>query len=550
MKSSQQTKPKGNINEISTPHSTDRSHSTSTSSESNQIDDDARLAMEIAENEAIIDRDCTSDAALAALLQRQFDIDYNKQLDKEQARRNGLSKVGVSLDRFKRDSSQNKFYDPDFIEDDWITDESDEVSVENDNERVVDVFEQSELKQRSRLVGRAGFVLDQDGNMITKHDIPTSSRKNMCKLMESKSDIKTGDGGAQKDNFMLNNYVYNKLKVHSKKSSRRANQREFDKKERENSLILTGDLQAIKLSPATKIIIDGLISNCSIEQLNGVIGHGKESTIFHATGRDIDDVPNQDIAIKIYKSDLNVAFKTRDSYNKSKCPTYKFDKPKSKNDSLNKWAERGYKNLKSMRKANINCPDPILLRKHVLIMSYLGDESSIPSPTLKDATLDTAQLRQSYDQVIEIMRQMYRTCDLIHGDLSEYNLLWHKNQVYVIDVSQSMSSSHPSANRFLYRDCKNILAFYERFNLNDILDVKSLFTDITGKSLDDKDVEFWCKIEDFPCNERIMDKQQQHQMQIGTANEDLDSNDGMPDRVAQILQPTSPLHTNELSASD
>lgn len=548
MKSSQ-SNPRSNFNDKTASELIGSSHARPTSSVTEQIDEDAKLAMRIAENEAIINRDCSSDAALASLLQRQFDLDYNKQLDKEQARRNGLSKVGVSLDNFKRNSSQNKCYDPKLIENDWLSDDSEDNLADQDDERVLDVFEQSKLKQRSRLVGRAGFVLDQDGNMITKHDIPTSSRKNMCKLMESKSDIKTGDGGAQKDDFMLNNYVYNKLKVHSNKSSRRANQRDFDKKERENSIQLASDLQAIKLRPASKIIIDGLMSNCSIEKLNGVVGHGKESTIFHATGRNIEDIPEHDIAVKIYKSDLNVAFKTRDSYNKSKCPSYKFDKPKSKNDSLNKWAERGYKNLKSLRKAHINCPEPILLRKHILVMSYIGD-GSIPSPTLKDANLDSTQLRQSYIQVLDIMRRMYQVCDLIHGDLSEYNLLWHRNQVYVIDVSQSMNSSHPSANRFLYRDCENILTFYRRLNLSDILGVKSLFEDITGKSLDHKDVEFWCKTEDFPCNERLMERQHGQQQQNGLTINNLDLDEELPDRVAQILQPTTPLSTNEVSVSE
>lgn len=487
-----------------------------------QVDEDALLAAKLAEGEAVQDRDCNSDATLALILQRQFDLEYDSQLKKQEDRLNGQSKVGISLDKFKRagtnpqrDDNESTLYD------------SDELCLEEklDSEMAWDVFEQSEIKRRSRMMGRSGFVLDEDGNMITKHDIPTSSRKNMCRLMELKTDIKTGDAGHIQDDFKITNYVYNKLKVYSKKNSRRESQRLCDKKERENAAILE-DIQSCKMSDATRAIMDGLLIAFKIEKLNGVIGHGKESTVFHATGRDHEDTPGREVAVKIFKSNNTMSFKTRDTYNKSKCPSYKFDKPRSKNDSLNKWAERGFKNLKLLRKANINCPDAISLKKHVLLMTFLGTDAN-PSPQLRVAQLDEVQLRESYEQVVDIMERMYKECQLIHGDLSEYNLLWHNNLVYVIDVSQSMFTSHPNANIFLFRDCKNIVEFYKKSGLSDILDEKSLFTLISGKDLIDKDVELLAKIEDFPCNEKLMKR-----------DENIDDKFGKTDSFPQMIEST------------
>lgn len=473
-----------------------------------QIDRDARMAAELAREETQKDRDCASDAALALILQKQFDLDYDSQLKKQEARLNGQSKVGVSLDNFKRSKSSHQFghYFGENDDDSLYDSDHQDLEFNIDSDLAAwDVFEQSELKQKSRMMGRAGFMVGEDGSLITKHDIPTTSRKNMCRLMELKTDIQTGDAGGSKDDFKLNNYVYNQLKVHSKKSSRRASQRMFLKRERENAAILE-DIQAVKMSDATRAIMDGLLIAYKIDKLNGVIGHGKESTVLHATGRDHEDTPGVELAIKIFKSDNMMAFKTRDTYNKSKCPSYKFDKPKSKNDSLNKWAERGFKTLKLLRRADINCPDAISLKKHVLVMTFLGNDAS-PAPQLKEADLDEAQLRSSYEQIIDIMERMYQKCDLIHGDLSEYNLLWHNEQVYVIDVSQSMFASHPNANIFLYRDCKNIMDFYQKSGLvGDVLDAKGLFKKICGKDLSDKEVELWSKIEDFPCNEKLMQR--------------------------------------------
>lgn len=54
------------------------------------------------------------------------------------------------------------------------------------------------------------------------------------------------------------------------------------------------------------------------------------------------------------------------------------------------------------------------------------------------------------------MRTMFHTCRLVHADLSEYNLLWYKRRLYVIDVSQSVEHDHPRALDFLRMDCKNV----------------------------------------------------------------------------------------------
>ena len=44
----------------------------------------------------------------------------------------------------------------------------------------------------------------------------------------------------------------------------------------------------------------------------------------------------------------------------------------------------------------------------------------------------------------------------MHADFSEYNLLWHENKVWVIDVSQSIENITFSGLEFLYRDCTNV----------------------------------------------------------------------------------------------
>ena len=60
------------------------------------------------------------------------------------------------------------------------------------------------------------------------------------------------------------------------------------------------------------------------------------------------------------------------------------------------------------------------------------------------------------DVLFQLMKNLYKKCKLVHGDLSEYNLLWHNCRVYVIDVGQSVLIDQSNAMEFLHRDCNNI----------------------------------------------------------------------------------------------
>ena len=105
----------------------------------------------------------------------------------------------------------------------------------------------------------------------------------------------------------------------------------------------------------------------------------------------------------------------------------------------------------------VRVPEVVILKKHVLVMSFLGQEGR-PAPKLKEAAerMSKADLESAYSQVVDMMGQLYAQCHLVHADLSEYNILWWQKEAWFIDVSQAVEPIHPSGLDFLLRDCVNI----------------------------------------------------------------------------------------------
>ncbi|XP_023244343.1 serine/threonine-protein kinase RIO3-like [Centruroides sculpturatus] len=420
--------------------------------------------------------DCSSDFLLAQMLQREYDLEQDAELERKEKKFNAGSKVSVSFKNYRR-VPQN------MISDDESTDE------DLDETKQEDTFEIAE--RQSPIVGKNG--ISRQGNTITtKHDLVRCARRNAHRLMEFPPGIITGDGGGF--DMQLSNHVYNKLKVHSISEGRRSHKL-HDKKEKSTAE------QAV--DPKTCLILYKLVNREYLESISGCISRGKEACVFHAFGgQNSEKVIPSECAVKVFKTTLN-EFKNRDQYIRD---DYRFKERFNKQNSrhvIHMWAEKEMHNLNRMRKAGLLCPEVVILQKHVLVMSFIGSDSR-PAPKLKDAKLSTSSLSDAYIQTIEIMKRMFKICNLVHADLSEYNLLWHKDQVWVIDVSQSVEPNHPQALEFLMRDCINVIEFFKKHFLPNIMTAKDLFKEICGISLPGEGAELLSQIQNYEKEEELL----------------------------------------------
>lgn len=146
------------------------------------------------------------------------------------------------------------------------------------------------------------------------------------------------------------------------------------------------------------------------------------------------------------------------------------------------WAEKEAANLHRMERAGLLCPRVVIQHKHILVMSFIGNDAK-PAPKLKDAMLSRKATEDCLQQVRSAMWTMYNTCMLVHADLSEYNLLYHQKKVYFIDVGQSVIPSHPRGDEFLYRDCVSIVRFFKTTGIDNVPTAPELFQEIAGRTI-------------------------------------------------------------------
>ncbi|XP_051879722.1 serine/threonine-protein kinase RIO1 [Pristis pectinata] len=229
------------------------------------------------------------------------------------------------------------------------------------------------------------------------------------------------------------------------------------------------------LDPRTRMILFKMLSRGVISQIHGCISTGKEANVYHATTNS-----GESRAIKIYKTSILI-FKDRDKYVSGE---FRFRHGYCKGNPrkmVRTWAEKEMRNLIRLQTAEIPCPEPIMLRSHVLVMGFVGKDD-MPAPLLKNAHLSESKARELYLIIIQYMRRMYKDARLVHADLSEFNLLYHNGGIYIIDVSQSVEHDHPCALEFLRKDCLNINEFFRKHDVA-VMTVRELFEFVTDPSI-------------------------------------------------------------------
>ncbi|UCD45183.1 MAG: serine protein kinase RIO [Candidatus Bathyarchaeota archaeon] len=198
-----------------------------------------------------------------------------------------------------------------------------------------------------------------------------------------------------------------------------------------------------------------LIHQKIIDEIFGVIKAGKEARIYW--GKDFEGT---DLAIKIYYTSTAEFRKGMMQYIQGD-PRFKRVR-KSPRGIIYTWTQKEYKNLQLVEAAGVNAPRPIAFQSNILVMTFIG-EDGVPAPLLREeAPLDPVQF---YSKLLDEMKLMYTKAGLVHGDLSEYNIMVWEESPVIFDVSQALLISHPLADTLIQRDITNVNSYFKKLDI-------------------------------------------------------------------------------------
>ena len=207
-----------------------------------------------------------------------------------------------------------------------------------------------------------------------------------------------------------------------------------------------------------------LIAEGLVDEVVGQLMSGKEATVYVVRcGEEIR-------CAKVYKDARQRSFRKSASYQEGR---------KVKNSRQARAMEKGSRYGRQMQEeawqsaevdalyrlaaAGVRVPQPSLCHEGVLLMELVTDAEGNPAPRLNDIELSEAQALKFH---AELLNQVVRMlcAGIIHGDLSEYNILVGANGPVIIDLPQAVDAAgNSNAGAMLERDVANLAAYFSRF---------------------------------------------------------------------------------------
>jgi RIO kinase 1 len=117
--------------------------------------------------------------------------------------------------------------------------------------------------------------------------------------------------------------------------------------------------------------------------------------------------------------------------------------------------------LNRLHAAGVTVPPPVEQVEDGYRMAFIGDGDRA-APRLSDVGLDLATARRVWREIQAEIRTIL-DAELVHGDLSAFNILWWRDRAVIIDFSQAVDAVvHPASRELLRRDVDRTADYFRR----------------------------------------------------------------------------------------
>jgi RIO kinase 1 len=217
-------------------------------------------------------------------------------------------------------------------------------------------------------------------------------------------------------------------------------------------------------------LLDAFVGDGSITDVLYVVRSGKEATVYCCRGAD--EFGGGLVAAKVYRPLERRNFHNDAIYQPG------HDAALSRRDKLalhkktrhgrdvqyGIWIHAEFQTLRMLFEAGADVPQVFAHSSGAILMEYLGDEDAA-APMLSRATLPRETADQLLRGIIDNVAIWLRN-NLVHGDLSAYNLLYWDGRVVAIDFPQAVDARFNSnAKALLVRDLEHVCAHFTKYGI-------------------------------------------------------------------------------------
>jgi len=220
---------------------------------------------------------------------------------------------------------------------------------------------------------------------------------------------------------------------------------------------------------STLMVIYDFLNKGVLDEIHGVVSAGKEARVYWSKNKE-----GKELAVKIYLTSSAEFLKGMRKYIEG---DQRFKGVKRGTRSLIfTWAQKEFRNLQQASRAKVRVPKPIEVEKNVLVMEFIG-KNGVSAPSLRAQPVNDPE--KVYARLLVSLERLYRKAEIVHGDLSEYNIMMWKGKPVIFDMSQAVPTSHPMAGFLLRRDLANLNRFFSRLGVK-VLPVEEAFKQVAG----------------------------------------------------------------------